>query len=239
VWAALNLHGLKGQVIKDKTLICGALSQVAFTLQGDGTRFDLRLKSPHEPRKMRAQRVSPYQRHHLTFTPQQRGVHYAPPFLLETHFPFGLVRVWQWLYLPACHIAPKPDFQRAHLLMTGSAMVADQESDERGEFNADSLENWQEGIPLSRISWKHYAAKDRLLYKTGAASGHDVVRLHFHDVALDDYEAVLSVLCGGILLASEAGNGFELALEDRVVRRFAHDETDEALRLLALCQRGA
>ena len=239
IWAALNLHGLKGQVIKEKTLICDAPSQVEFTLVGRKTSYDLRLKSPNAPKKQKAQKTTPYERHHLSFTPTQRGVHFAPPFLIETHFPFGLVRVWQWLFLPACHIAPKPDFQRAHLLMTGSAMVADRESDEKGEFNADSLETWQEGVPLSRISWKHYAAKDRLLYKTGAASGHDVVRLHFNDVALDDYEAVLSVLCGGILLASEAGNSFELALDDDIARRFGHDEADEALRLLALCQRGA
>ena len=49
---------------------------------------------------------------------------------------------------------------------------------------------------------------------------------------------MLSVLCGGIILASEAGNGFELALDDGIARRFDHDEADEALRLLALCQRG-
>ena len=55
--------------------------------------------------------------------------------------------------------------------MSGNQNFADQENDEAGAFNADSLEMWQEGIPLSRISWKQYAAKDRLLYKTGAASG--------------------------------------------------------------------
>ena len=98
---------------------------------------------------------------------------------------------------------------------------------------------WQEGIPLSRISWKQYAAKDRLLYKTGAASGHDLVRLHFNDIALSDYEAILSVLCGGVLLANEAGLSCEIALEDNVTKRFGVDELDDALRLLAMAGKGA
>ena len=239
IWAALNLHALKGEVSDAKTLICGTPTQIEFYLIGRREAYDVRVKSPSWVKGRKAEKTALYERHQLTFTPLQRGMHFAPPFMIETHFPFGLVRVWQWLFLPPRAIAPQPDFQNAHRLMTGNQMVSDQESDESGAFNVDSLETWQEGIPLSRISWKQYAAKDRLLYKTGAASGHDVVRLHFADVALDDYEAILRVLCGGVILASEAGSGFELALDDGVVMRFDADGGDAALRKLALCKRGA
>lgn len=239
VWAAVNLHALKGQIVEERTLLAKVPAQLHFYVMGRQECYDLRLKSPSWAKRRKAEATALYERHSLSYTPEKRGYHFAPPFMIETHFPFGLVRVWQWLFLPKIAVAPSPDFQRAHLLLAGEAMMADQESNDLGEFNADSLETWQEGVPLSRISWKQYAAKDRLLYKTGAASGQDVVRLYFHDIALDDYESVLSVLCAGAIVASEAGHHFEMALEDGKGVRYAPDRLDEALRKLALCKRGA
>ena len=238
VWAAVNLHALKGQIVEGRTLLAKTPAQLQFYVMGRQECYDLRLKSPSWAKKRRAEPTQLYERHSLTFTPSQRGLHFAPPFMIETHFPFGLVRVWQWLFLPQIAVAPCPDFQHAHLLLSGAAMMADHESNDLGEYNADSLETWQEGVPVSRISWKQYAAKDRLLYKTGAASGQDVVRLYFHDIALDDYEGVLSVICAGAILASEAGHHFEMALDDGKAVRYAPDRLDDALRCLAICQKG-
>lgn len=239
IWAALNVHGLKAELHEEKVLLAKEPAQISFALAGRHYCYDLRMKLPEAAKKSTAHPVQLYQRHNLPFTPAHRGTHIAPPYMVETHFPFGLVRVWQWLSLPAVCVAPSPDFKRAALLLSGNQRLADFENDERGEYNADSLETWQEGIPLSRISWKQYAAKDRLLYKTGAASGNDIVRLYFSDVALPDFEAVLRVLCAGVLLASEAGHPFELALKDGVSRRYNADEAQAALRVLALCQEPA
>lgn len=239
IWGAMNLHAIKGQIAQSKTLICGAPSRIDFALFGRTDCYDLRLKLPEGRPKDKAQSTALYQPHHFTYTPPRRGRHSLPPFMVETHFPFGLVRVWQWLFLPAVVVAPEPDFHRAQLYLTGKQMFADLESDDRGEFNADSLENWQEGIPLSRISWKQYAAKDRLLYKTGAASGHDVVRLAFRDIPLDDFEVILRVLCGALILANEAGLSVELALKDGITTRYGPDALDAALRSLALYEEGA
>lgn len=239
IWAALNMHALRAELTDDRVLIATEPAQIGFYIIGRNYSYDLRLKLPDAPKKHTAQSVSLYQNHQLAYKPMSRGRHLAPPYMVETHFPFGLVRVWQWLSLPSVLVAPSPDFNRASLLLSGNQRLADFENDERGEYNADSLETWQEGIPLSRISWKQYAAKDRLLYKTGAASGNDVVRLHFSDVALADFEEVLRVLCAGVLLASEAGHPFELALMDGVAKRYNADEVDGALRALALCQEQA
>ena len=239
IWAALNMHALRAELTDDTVLIATEPAQIGFYIVGRTYSYDLRMKLPDAPKKRTAEAISLYQRHQLAYKPMSRGRHLAPPYMVETHFPFGLVRVWQWLSLPSVLVAPSPDFSRASLLLSGNQRLADFENDERGEYNADSLETWQEGIPLSRISWKQYAAKDRLLYKTGAASGHDLVRLHFNDIALSDYEAILSVLCGGVLLANEAGLSCEIALEDNVTKRFGVDELDDALRLLAMAGKGA
>ena len=236
IWAALNMHALRAELTDDTVLIATEPAQIGFYIVGRTYSYDLRMKLPDAPKKRTAEAISLYQRHQLAYKPMSRGRHLAPPYMVETHFPFGLVRVWQWLSLPSVLVAPSPDFSRASLLLSGNQRLADFENDERGEYNADSLETWQEGIPLSRISWKQYAAKDRLLYKTGAASGNDVVRLHFSDVALGDFEGVLRVLCAGVLLASEAGHPFELALMDGVATRYNADEVNAALQKLALCQ---
>lgn len=239
IWGAYNLHRLKGIIQNPKVLLAGQLSQVTFSMMGRQSCYDLRLKLPEAPAKTKAQQVMLYSPHEFSYVPLQRGLSHAPPFLIETHFPFGLVRVWQWMFLPPVIVAPEPDFKSAHMMLTGRQLQADFENDETGEFNADSLEMWQEGIPLSRISWKQYAAKDRLLYKTGAASGHDMVRLDYKDVVSSDFEAILRVLCAGLLLAHQAALTVELILDDGVVRRFAPDQQDEALRLLALHQKAA
>ena len=234
IWGAMNLHGIRGQLAQEKTLVCGMAAKIDFALLGRTDCYDLRLKAPQSPIKQKAQSSALYQAHHFTHIPAKRGKQSLPPFMVETHFPFGLVRVWQWLFLAPIYVAPEPDFQRAQLLLTGNQMLADLESEERGEFNADSLETWQEGIPLSRISWKQYAAKDRLLYKTGAASGHDIVRLSFHEIPLSDFEAILRVLCGALILAAQAGLSCDLILRDGVTRRYSPEELDAALKVLAL-----
>ena len=42
-------------------------------------------------------------------------------------------------------IAPKPDFQKAVALMSGAYRITDNETDEDGHFNADSLKNGCQG----------------------------------------------------------------------------------------------
>ena len=53
IWGALNLHGLKGQIREQKTLICADPSQILFHVAGPKSCFDLRLKSPSSPKKVR------------------------------------------------------------------------------------------------------------------------------------------------------------------------------------------
>ena len=172
----------------------------------------------------------------LPFMPTQRGQHNPQPFLVETQFPFGLVRAWQWLSIPAVYVAPEPDFKTARRLLQGAHRHSDFETEEEGHFNADSLESWVPGIPLSRISWKHYAAKDRLLYKTGADAGRNVMRLYFDDLQPLEFEAALRVLCAGVLEAVRLDCIFELQLPHQQPQKFASKDAHKALIQLALCK---
>ena len=231
IWSAINLDKLTSYYLEDKVAICGAPSQLAFCLDGKARLYDVAV-TIGKVKQITAIRTP----HEMTFTPEQRGTHYPPPFLVETSFPFGLVRAWQWVTPPQIDVAPRPDFAHLASLMAGTPHLSGDEIDEEGQFNADSLESWVPGVPLSRISWKHYASKDRLLYKTGANLGQDLVRLHFDRLRHLAFEEALSVLCAGVLQASQQGFAFELQLPDSQNTRYQPQEIVAALRRLARCQ---
>ena len=232
IWAALNLDKLKPLYDGDKVFISGQSAVADFALGGRGHIYDLWVNSGGQ-----LQQTELYEPLSLSFMPSQRGRHNPPPFLVETQFPFGLVRAWQWLSIPPVYVAPEPDFKTARRLLQGAHRHSDFETEDEGQFNADSLTNWVPGIPLSRISWKHYAAKDRLLYKTGADAGRDVMRLYFDDLQPLEFEAALRVLCAGVLEAVRLDCVFELQLPQQQPQKFASRDADKALIQLALCNK--
>ena len=231
IWAALNLDRLKAVNEAEQVFISGQSAFANFSLGGRSHIYDLwvncqgQLKQTalHEPLS-------------LPFTPHKRGHYSPPPFLVETQFPFGLVKAWQWLSIPAVYVAPEPDYKTARQLLRGAHRNSDFETDDEGHFNADSLESWVPGIALSRISWKHYASKDKLLYKTGADAGRDILKLYFDDLQPLEFEASLRVLCAGVLEAIRLDSAFELQLPQMMPHRFDSRDAHKALIQLAICK---
>ena len=231
IWAALNLDKLKPLNDGEQVFIAGQSAMADFALGGRSHIYDLWVNCGEQLKQTQL-----YEPLSLPFMPTQRGQHNPQPFLVETQFPFGLVRAWQWLSIPAVYVAPEPDFKTARRLLQGAHRHSDFETEEEGHFNADSLESWVPGIPLSRISWKHYAAKDRLLYKTGADAGRNVMRLYFDDLQPLEFEAALRVLCAGVLEAVRLDCIFELQLPHQQPQKFASKDAHKALIQLALCK---
>lgn len=231
IWAALNLDKLKALYEGEQVFIQGQAARADFSLGGRQHIYDLWVNSQGQLKQ--AQLNEPLT---LPFIPQKRGHYSPPPFLVETQFPFGLVKAWQWLSIPAIYVAPEPDYKTARRLLQGAHRHSDFETEDDGHFNADSLESWMPGIPLSRISWKHYASKDRLLYKTGADAGREIMRLHFDDLQPLEFEAALRVLCAGILEAVRLDSDFELQLPHKSPLRYASRDAAKALIQLAICK---
>jgi uncharacterized protein (DUF58 family) len=98
---------------------------------------------------------------HVTYTPQQRGLHRLPTLTAETRFPLGTFRVWtvwrpatQVLVYPAPEAHPPP-------LPAGEPQAGGAGSAQRhatGEF--DGVRAYRRGDPLKVVVWKKLAKAD-------------------------------------------------------------------------------
>lgn len=101
---------------------------------------------------------------HVTYTPQQRGLHRLPTLTAETRFPLGTFRVWtvwrpatQVLLYPAPEAHPPP-------LPAGEPQAGGAGSAQRhatGEF--DGVRAYRRGDPLKVVVWKKLAKADELI----------------------------------------------------------------------------
>ena len=170
--------------------------------------------------------------HLLSFSPDRRGRHPLPLVRIETAFPFGLARAWSWISPAEILVAPVPDYGAALALLTGTTRQGAAEG--REEDGADSLQDWVPGTPQSRISWKRYAASDRLLEKTGDASGGAVLTISYEAVAHLGHERALSAMTGAVLRAVRAGRPFHFRLHGIEMRHVMPPAAGKVLDALAL-----
>ena len=170
--------------------------------------------------------------HALNFSPERRGRQALPLVRLETGFPFGLARAWAWISPAEVLVAPVPDYAAALAHLTGDVRHGAAAGREDG--GADSLEDWVPGIPETRISWKRYAATDRLLAKTGDASGGSVLTITYDAVAHLGHERALSAMSAAVLRAARAGRPFHFRLHQIDLRHVTPQSAGKALDALAL-----
>ncbi|RTE67459.1 DUF58 domain-containing protein [Amphritea opalescens] len=94
-------------------------------------------------------------------TPPRRGMFQAGPLLIETYYPLGLFRAWTWVQVDlTTPVYPRPvkGGQLSDLNSVGSGDQSSTDQSERPggeEFNG--LVNYQPGMSLKRVAWKHYA----------------------------------------------------------------------------------
>ena len=230
LWAGQNLQGLRLAASSDGTLVAGEASVLGVRLETRKPVFDIRIDAGEGARPVAASTHAPD--HMLTFTPSARGRQHLPLVRLETRFPFGLARAWAWISPAEVLVAPQPDFATARLLIAPNATRGLASGSE--EDGADSLQDWTPGTPESRISWKRYAATDRLMEKTGDASGGAVLVISYETVAHLGHERALSAMCGAVLRASRAGRPFHFQLGAMQLRHVNPQAAGGVLDALAL-----
>ena len=105
--------------------------------------------------------------HALSFSPARRGRWRCRWCGWRRAF-LGCTRL-AWISPAEVLVAPVPDYGAAlaHL----QAMSARARRPGARMAGPTVCEDWVPGIPETRISWKRYAASDRLLAKTGDAAG--------------------------------------------------------------------
>ena len=161
----------------------------------------------------------------------ERGKMRIPPILIESDFPFGLARCWAWLSPGSILVAPSPlhasGVEAKAITKTGST-----EEDEEAS-GADSLAEWVNGTPQTRIHWKRFAATGRLLIKTGDHVAGDKVVIDYAKLKMLGHERALSMMCGAVLAAEGQQTPFVMLLPGLEVKS-PSGQSGEALDALAL-----
>ena len=160
-----------------------------------------------------------------------RGRHAVPPLCLESDFPFGLARCWAWVTAGDVLVAPDPASGHERYIDQRGRMIG-QDSDEDNS-GADSLGEWINGTPQTRIHWKRFAATGRLLIKQGEAAAADRVTIDYARMRHLGHERALSTMCGAVLAAQQQQKAFVMLLPQHQVIS-ENGQNEEALDALAL-----
>jgi len=226
LWAGQNLKGLRLTVRHDGRIVAGETARLSVALAAERPVYDIRIDTGEGTRQAGTQG------HALNFSPGRRGRQALPLVRLETAFPFGLARAWAWISPAEVLVAPVPDSGAALAHLPGAVRQGAAAGREDG--GADSLEDWMPGVPETRISWKRYAATDRLLAKTGNASGGSVLTITYDAVAHLGHERALSAMSAAVLRAARAGRPFHFRLHQIDLRHVTPQSAGKALDALAL-----
>jgi len=227
LWAGQNLRGLRLGVRHDGRIVAGETARLSVGLVSTRPAFDIRLDTGTG-----SQAAVGGEQQALSFSPDRRGRHPLPLVRLETRFPFGLARAWAWISPAEVLVAPRPDHRAALAHLTGDWRGGGAVGREEG--GADMLDDWTPGTPESRVSWKRYAATDRLLAKTGDASGGSVLTISYDRVAHLGHERALSAMSAAVLRAARAGRPFHFRLNGTEMRHVLPQAAGKALDALAL-----
>lgn len=149
------------------------------------------------------------------FPPRPRGRFRPPRLRVRTNWPFGLLRVWSWVWpdvegivYPACvdhHLAPPEQ----------PAASGRDRPRAGGEEDFAGLRAYHAGDSPRRISWPTFARTDELLVKAFDSAPAGDYRFDWEDAAALLPEERLEQLCYWIVQAERAGLRYALTLPDR------------------------
>lgn len=232
IWSATNLDKLSFGVIGKPQIIAGNAFQIALMPKGRSRLNDIWMRVVYSSEQKQAVLATTESQLSIGFSPDKRGFQSLPPVMVETRFPFGVARAWTYISGGTVLVAPQPDYAgcRSYFQLGHHAHSADL----AGEYGADGLDSWQPGTPLNRISWKHFAASDKLLQKSGEEGGTNTLYFSYQQLMHLGHEAALSILCAAVLQAAQLRQNFHLELPKQTFRDLTPAQISQALDALAL-----
>lgn len=229
VWAGRNLAGIQLGVQKDQRLIAGEAQRVMVTLKAERPKHFVVAVIGKERYRLDFKNLVTSVA--VPVKINERGKMRIPPILIESDFPFGLARCWSWLSPGSILVAPSP-LNASGVEAKAISRTGTTEEDEEAS-GADSLAEWVNGTPQTRIHWKRFAATGRLLIKTGDHVAGDKVVIDYTKLKGLGHERALSLMCGAVLSAESQQTPFVMLLPGLEVKSPA-GQSGEALDALAL-----
>lgn len=167
-----------------------------------------------------------------------RGYYPLDRLFLCTLFPFGLIRAWTWLKTEAgvfVYPAPVEPVYAQGVSQSDLVNHATQVTLE----NSGDLKSYASGDSLSRIAWKHYAARDELYIRAYDASAGEVDQwvdwLAYKAANIDQR---LGMMCWDILRLKRQQKRFGLRLPGlEIAQDSGSSQEQKCLRALAVFER--
>ncbi|WP_172971579.1 DUF58 domain-containing protein [Pseudoalteromonas sp. A25] len=217
LYGYLNVSGSGVKLISVNSAHCNTPPSITFELHTNRQLLDLTVENNAFVKPLHIARIDKA----ALFTAPlrlKRGKYHVGQLKFTSHFPFGLVTVWSYLY------SDKPIFAYPDPIETNQALYTFVNSNEpentqqtapaSDEFK--QLVGYQPGMNIHRISWKHYAKSQQLVIKEYEGE-HASVTVKFDFEQLQGtVEERLSMLCYLVLKAeaSDTKYGFKLGVLD-------------------------
>jgi len=154
---------------------------------------------------------------HVSFVPQQRGLHEVPTLSAETRFPLGLFRVWT-VWRPAAQLLvyPRPEQPAATLPAARAVPGGPMQSRLTDGGEVEGVRGYRRGDPLKLVVWKKAAkmldAGGELVSRDTSASAHHELWLDWQACGALAPEDRLSRMAGWTVVAYRAGVAFGMRL---------------------------
>jgi uncharacterized protein (DUF58 family) len=211
-----NLEGVELTFTPPPPVFAGERPRLPVRLRADAPRrWGIALEGGDDPPPVIAPAADAPADAEFRFPPPRRGRFHPPRLRVRTEWPFGLLRVWSWVWpdvngivYPAC-----VDHGLAPPQRPASAGAARRRAGAEEDFAG--LRAYQPGDSPRRIAWTAFARTDDLLVKAFEAAPAGDYRFDWDDTAALRPEERLEQLCFWIVHAERAGLRYGLALPDR------------------------
>jgi len=219
--AFFNLAGLRFEAVAGSAVF--AAESAAFTISVSGTgerRYrNVTLCLASAPKNQVAIDLLEQRRARVQlFQPMpQRGKYPLDRILVETRYPFGLIRAWAWIRLDADTIVYPTPYEAEH---TSGDAAGSESGGQRAQIGGEDFfgfASYQPGAPLSQVAWKHYARGAGLHLKEFAHFYQEQSWIDWQDWSGFGDEQRLSAMCARVIALSDAGHEFGMRLPGKIL----------------------
>jgi uncharacterized protein (DUF58 family) len=232
-----NLLGMSFLEAAAQPLFAGTVGTLSLTLQNvsGAARYRVHTAVMDDPEVPVDLPAGGHTQIELSIRAPKRGLHRIDRLRVSSSHPFGLFRVWTWIYAPIVVIV----YPRA----VGSLPLPDDSSTGAGSWSrgAGGSDEWfglrpfRHGDSPRQVAWKAYAREAPLLVKEYSSAGSPLRMLSLDAARQPDIESRLAQLARWIVDAEAAGDlyGLELPGESIAPHR-GPDHRRRCLTALAL-----
>jgi len=153
--------------------------------------------------------------HLLRVLSGQRGWYHPGRFLLESSYPFGIIRCWSWVDLnQRVLVYPQPVAPPAHLQQTTGGDDLPRQPSARDGDDFEGTRRYRAGDSLRHVDWKAFARSDTLYSRQFSQPFGSEIWLRWDDFRGVAVELRLSYLCYLALALEHSNQAYGLQLPD-------------------------